>query len=559
MTTSFWTSTLQLTVHLALLLLGYWILDCLLAREHLSRWLKLLLIRSVQLTSFALLGLGLALYPVWTWSTAPLELRALTAFIGAFLAWNAATRDLCPVENSPKWEARLLLPLAAVGAYFSPAFALLSLSLLSLVFHFWSHHASFPMRALMALVSYACWVPLSNLHPTLLWATPSAGSLIILLIVMQASHYLIAGLGKARLGERWYSWMFDNHLHLLATSAYSWGWSRFLPFGFVRPIVLCLQRVERPLQVAAFSLELFAPLALLDFRVALAFSLSFCLFHGGVFLISGLLFWDWVLTNLALAATIYALPSTHVSFGGGALLVGSLLLVLFPLRHKLWRPMPLAWFDSPLTSRLRWEAEGQSGKIYEIYNNFMCPYERLYGRVHGYFLSPKPLLTYHLGEVFRPEIQKALLGAGPDSDAIDKLRDRFGISPPQDPFTERHTLFLQAFFATINGGFRKRVLPRALGWLKAPGDQIYYFGELPAFEGQEPVCVVHLRFVEDYFDGTDLKRLSDQVVLCVPIPKIPPLGALPEPSPQLLDTTLLTHANGRLILLPPNFSLLEAG
>ncbi len=543
------------------LLLAFAALDLLLARGMLTTHLPPTWRNSATLTGLLVLGL-VPLGLVWHWGNCPLELRLLAAFVATILAWNASTRDLCPVENTPKWAARIILPLAALGSFYSPALSVLSLALLSLVFRFWLHHASFPLRVLMVMSAYGCVSGFMDLFAPAALArlgqelTLDPSAVVFFLFVVQSSHYFIAALAKARLGPKWHSWITDNHLHLLATSAYSWGWGRFVPFSSWLRLVGAIKRVEVPLQAATFALELLAPLGLLHHGGAAAFSLAFSGFHLGVFTLSGLLFWDWILVDLALAG-VYLQGAAW--FGPAALLAGVALLLIFPLRHKLWRPMPLGWFDSPLTARVHWEAIGVSGRVYEIYNDFMCPYERLYGRVHGCFVPNKPLLTYHLGEVFRPELMRRLIDAGPNVAELEKLRDQFGIVPRNDALIARHVEFLGSFFSCLNRGAKKQILPRGLSWAKAPGDQIFYFGNLPAYRRQEPVVTVRLRFVEEYFDGQRPHRLDDQIVLEIPIPDVPPAQARPEPTPQALDAYLLRLANGRLIDLPVGSNFLDEG
>jgi hypothetical protein len=90
-----------------------------------------------------------------------------------------------------------------------------------------------------------------------------------------------------------------------------------------------------------------------------------------------------------------------------------------------------------------------------------------------------------------------------------------------------------------------------LAWLKAPGGQCFYWGELPAYQRQEPIRELEVVYREEYFDGATLLRLRDEPVLQLEIDdsQVPPPAAT-EPAPKQLDDLLLSAAAGRLIRLP---------
>ncbi|MEM1034908.1 MAG: hypothetical protein AAGN82_31500, partial [Myxococcota bacterium] len=494
----------------------------------------------------------------WRWDDIPggePGLRLLATTILGGLAWKASTRDIDVVFGRTHAGSRVAVVVAAVGAYFSPAWVWVGVAFLNRPFRLWEHHASLPMRVLQAVVAYlgvAGLVPrgaaLVGAHS---FAGPSPEAFIVFVVSIQASHYLMTGLAKGWLGPRWFSWVTDNRLHHLAASAYSWGWARFWPWSRWRRVVAGLRHAERPLQALAFAVEIGAPLALLDARVAIGLGLAWAGFHFGVFLCSGLLFWEWMLTNLALVGAVFAWGPTVAedAFGPAALALGTAFMVVFPLRHKLFQPLPLGWFDTPLTQRIHWYVEGESGAIYELYNDFMCPHEGLYGKVNGCFYAPVPVMTYQLGEVWRATLRDAIRAAGPHRDRLDTVRDAFGILPRDEALAARHEAYLSHFFAALAEGRRKHVLPRGLRGLKAPGGQVFHWGERPAYQGQEPAVRVEIRYRETYFDGEALVPIIDVVVrdLCLRTP-LPPVQR--ELTVKELDDVLLPLAVGRLVDLP---------
>ncbi|MEM8609227.1 MAG: hypothetical protein AAGF92_19145 [Myxococcota bacterium] len=539
-------------IDLVLMTVGYWAVDRLIRDDGLVRTLKRLGFRTereclvVVTTALALVA------PFWSWRPLPggESVRILATAVVAFLSWKAATKDVDVVLGEKHTVARAVLVACAVGAWWSPAFVLAAALLLTTPFSLWEHHATLPMRVLLATVAFAA---LSIAFVGVPSVMADAAILFWFVVTIQVSHYLITALAKAWLGPRWNSWPRENRLHHIAASAYSWGWMRFLPWATWRRVVHTVRRFERPMQASVFAVEALSPLALLHPDVAVALCVVWSCFHLGVFALSGLLFWDWILTNLAIAAAVILLPPdvTAQAFGPLQTLVAIVFMVAFPLRHKLWRPMPLGWWDTPFTQRVHWHAHGESGRVYGLYANFWCPHERLFGKVNACYLTPVPVMTYHLGEVWKHELRDALRAAGPSPEKLDELRAEFGIEPRSDELAENHVAYIRRLFYELNRGARKQVLPNALRWLKAPGGQCFYWGSLPGYRRQEPVTKVTLRYREEYYDGESLVRLEDLQILEIPIDdSCAQVAPVRPPTPKRIDDLLLEHAQGKLIDLP---------
>jgi hypothetical protein len=522
-------------LELALLTLAYAGVDFAVRRQGLR------IPRLLPLAACALLA------PFWSWEILPggNSVRIFAAALTATVAWPALTRDrdLLSGERLGLWRA--LLAIALAGIFFSPAALCAALFLLTAPFGQWQHHSTLPMRLLQAA---AAWAALAS---TTTFAFGDTATLVFFVLTITISHYFITALAKVWLGPRWHSWATGNRLSDLAAGAWAWGWARFLPWPAWLRVIRAVRPVERPLQAAAFALELAAPLALLHPHAAVGFCLAWAGFHVGVVALSGLFFWEWILADLALAALVLSLgDSAAAAFGAWPVAASLAFMAVFPLRHKLWKPMPLGWFDTPLTQRMHWRVTGESGREYGLYNDFMCPHERLYGKVHGCFLAPAPVLTYHLGEAWKPALRDALVAAGPDRAKLDAVRERFGVSAACPERAAHHRECLERFLSEVNRGARKHALPRGLRWLKAPGDQLFYWGDLPAFRGQERAARARVVYREEYFDGAALRRLREETVMDFEVRDLPPGGPLREPTPKELDDFLLSRAAGRLIDLP---------
>ena len=559
--------TLQFAIELALLTLGYWLFDLAVRQDGLVRLLGLLGLKRAPLPSLFLVGVLGAISWRWSWEVVPQgdALRLIGAGIASGLAWKATTKDIEIVSGEGHLFERLVLLVSVVGAWFSPAMLVASTLMLTTPFGMWEHHATLPMRVLQASAAFLLlafgtfWAPLevrgAILGPLAEYGVDSllftgSGVLFFFILTIQISHYIITALAKGWLGPKWYSWVKDNQVAHLMANAYSWGWARWMPWSRWYSFIRLVKRFTIPMQLYAFGIELLAPLALLDRSAAIFFCFGWSAFHFGVFVTAGLLFWDWVMANVLVAAALLLVPEEVLApiFGWQPMLLAMVFMLVFPLRHKLWKPMPLGWWDTPFTQRMRWYAHGESGEVYEVYNDFMDPHERLYGKVHACFLAPAPVCTYHLGEVYKHDLRDALREAGPTLAGLESVRERFGIQPRSEELADRHRKYLKAFFHALNEGKRKHVLPPALRWLKAPGGQIFYWGEGKRFARQERIEKVSIRYFEEYFDGEKLVRLREEHVEDIVVEPVEEI--VYEPTPKEMDLFLLEFAKGRLVDLP---------
>jgi hypothetical protein len=535
----------------AALLVSYWLVDLGQRREGLVGVLRRLGVRSADAEVCLVLVPAAAAAVAWPWAsvTHGAALRGLALVLVLPLAWKAATQDIDPARGDARWLDRLAIVASGLGAIVSPAFLVPSVYLLTSRFQMWEHHATLPLRLAQATIAYlvAVAIPKSSL------VINDVAMLLALLVTIQVSHYFITALAKARLGPRWYSWVTDNRLHYIAASAYSWGWSRWIPWARYRRFVAAVRAGEKPMQLVVYAVEALAPVALLHPTIALVMCGLWAGFHAMVFVTTGLLFWDWMAANAAVAVLILMLPDPVLAqaFGPLSFAVGMVVMFALPFRHKLWKPMPLGWWDTPFTQRVHWRVRGQSGAVYGLYSDFMCPHERLYGRVHGCFFVPHKAMTYHLGEVWKRELRDAIIATRGEPRALDEARERFGIDTREPAMAAHHRAYLRRVFSQLNAGARKHVLPRWLRWLKAPGGQIYYWGDLPAYRGQEPVVAVELHYREEFYDGKELQVVKVEHLTTI---EIGDALASPEPvhelSPKELDAMLIGRANGRLIDLP---------
>lgn len=441
----------------------------------------------------------------------PGPLRWFLVSVVALLTWRGVTSDYdVTVPLSPQRRDKLLLlSLAVASALWAPALlAWLAVSCGRL--RGWQHHAMMPTRLLKA---YLAWcVAAAALAPA---ATASAAGLVLVLGCVSLSHYVKPAWSKTRLGPRPWSWAWHNRTHYLIASAYSWGWARFLPSSAVSRILRRARVLDRPVNLLAVAVEAGGLVAFVDRRLLLAALAATALFNLAVALASGIFFWENITTNVGLATAVGALPTVPygTAFGWPAALLASA-VILLSAADLLWQPWHLGWWDAPFTARLHWQVETASGAVRGLYNDYMCPYEREFGRVEGYFLTDIPVLHGHLGIVWDRQLRDLIVKARGDPDRLHRLQQSYGRTHSDDERSAEHVAFLTAMFTRLNAGVRKSPLPRPLRRLKAPGGQLYRWGDLPAYHGEEPVRRITIRYQERCYlpETGDFLLLADRVV-----------------------------------------------
>ena len=454
---------------------AYWLVDVATRKEGLKKLFAGfgLTIRAEGALIITLAGVGTA---VWPWASLPAGhvLQVWALILLAPMVWKVATLDVDVATGRGQSVERILLVLSLAGVGLSPAALGAAVWLLSRSFNAWLHHASLSLRHLALLFAFtvAWWV----LQATELAAVGSEPYLIAAL-TMHASHYWVTAFAKGWLGgPRWYAWVWDNRLHDIAASAYSWGWARFIPEAHYLRFVRLLGWLDRPSQAAAFLLEGLAPLILVNVAFGVALPIGWILFHLVVFVASGILFLEWIFVNAGIAYLVAAHPESANVLGWTALLIGCAVMVLFPFRGILWQARPLAWWDAPWTQRIEWRVTGESGKTYALRNDFMCPHERMYGRIHGIFLFPEPMVGFHLGEVFLRELRDKILESRGEPARLEDIRRSFGIDTRDAALRARQRSVSEALLRSPESRRSKIHPPPRLAVAEVPGRAVLLLG-----------------------------------------------------------------------------------
>ena len=457
------------------------------------------------------------LTPWWNWSRIDptLQVRAIVLITSGVITWRGVTMDIDLVTGRAQVAHRSLMIALWVGLWFHPGFLIPLLHVGITWLRCWYLHQHLPIRVLQMFLGCSTgWWLVSLVAELRGVGEPARGAFLppflFVALCVVASHYFTSGIKKLRLGPRWHSWLRRDRLHQLTVGAYTQGWLGWWPEKRLLRLVRWLRPFDPLAKLGVLVLELSAIGLLMDPRLAVGLLVGLAGFHLVIFALSGIFFWQFVVSNLVLAGVVIAGPEGLIgaSFGPLEGLIGIGVVLAFPHRRKIWKPIGLGWWDSPFYGRAEREVRGRSGTWYGLHNDFLCPHERLFGQRYGDFLVHDPHLTSHLGEVERFTIYRALMEME-DVSELQAIKDKYGVDPYDAEQAADHDRILRTFIQNFNAGRPKRVCPR---WLKAPGGQMFYWGALPRFTGQEPIDRLVVRYRERWFDGERIVAVADRVI-----------------------------------------------
>ena len=337
-----------------------------------------------------------------------------------------------------------------------------------------------------------------------------------------ASYYYAAGVAKVYYGPEW-SWLLDNHLSNLSVGGHVRGW-----LGFLREdTFLAINGVARRLDLvlAAFTL-IFELGALACFfvhrRVAQLWFVLAILFNFGIFALTGICFWKWILTNIAFliftsrgGAPIYDRMCRHklvVLFG--------VLLVFFSRERTYYFPQTgVAWYDSRMVENYTIHAIGESGKEYVVAPSFLTPMEMHFGQGRLCYATDERSVTGIYGVTGSHQILTRLEQLENPEDAL-KLLQR-GRRCLDARTSKRLEDFFVRYFRNLNEHGRPH---RWLSWIGRP-THLWFQPRGELYDMQEPVDRIELWREVVVHHGDRLHRLDKKRVKDIQIPSARPEDA----------------------------------
>ncbi|MEM6584432.1 MAG: hypothetical protein AAF692_01630 [Pseudomonadota bacterium] len=219
-------------------------------------------------------------------------------------------------------------------------------------------------------------------------------------------NYFYSGVAKLALDGPFFSWVFENQTNDTALLA-AWYNGRWLlasnPELSVQ-IAQTLGALNTPSNLFVLVIQIAAPFAVLRMNWIKLQTILYDLMHLAIFFVVGILFWKWILLNLAFLAS--ASRVARERFDTGAKAVGVLAVVL---GFTVAQTAQLGWYNTlALSSRILY-ANTQDGESARVPTSFFL--NQSYSVSHARFAvdDPDAFPTSPMGNTFRYAIHQAAL------------------------------------------------------------------------------------------------------------------------------------------------------
>ena len=385
-------------------------------------------------------------------------LKYFVFFIFFIYAWRVITLDYNLYFNQPYHLDRITLCVLLILAIRFPL-AFIYFILLSLLFFY---QVTYPSSELVFPRAYVYTKPLIEILVLFIafifiksiYKKISVLAFFMVVICFHASNYFIPGLGKILLSEHYFDWIWINDLGNIFIAKYSQGWlASLVPLETMQVFVGWISSITIPMQIFAFLIQTIVLFVFFNKRLAISLFVSFELLHLGIFLLSGIFFWKWILLNLAIIYVIRNLNSKDIQqiFNYKSMLWTMPFIILgYGVFHSYW----LAWYDTPLNNFNKIYAITEDGKRYKVDVNLFAPYDRVfYRRTLNSFIN-KPLKSEW--DTRSQDLMMELMKLSNQNDKdlmlkdINRFEKKYGVNEFNKLQQDKVIAFIQIFFRNLN-------------------------------------------------------------------------------------------------------------
>jgi hypothetical protein len=483
---------------------------------------RLLSLRPGAVLTLVVIGLGTgaafrarSLGPRWSDFEQAHRLRGLIVLVAAVLAWVYATYPYNFYFDQAYDFDRLFLLAMVPLVFWRPVVLFPFLLVLFPTLWQFSHpiggfSPAAPMLLLRVLLLFAAYwlvrVVTGRAH---------AADFLFLLCCLIAAHYWVSGFGKLQLG-----WLTRDRIGWLLPATYANGWLGFLEPEAISALTRTLLALNWPMKVGTLLIECGALIALWRRGGLRTLLVAWIGLHAGIFLLTGILFWMWMLLDAAVLVLFFGRRAPELPIFTRPHFVLSLLLIG---GGALWfRPQKLAWLDSRVSYAYRVEGVGESGRSYALSPRFFSPYDYQLTLGNFGYLTPAPHLAITWGATYQPELVAALEHAT-SAERVLALEARMG----RDVFHVERSAIFDHFVQRFVGGWNQR--GHGGRWwtpLQAP-PLLWTFTRGPSPTAADPIARVVVHQVTTLFDDRRYLEIRERTVRVITLeseeePRAPP-------------------------------------
>ena len=220
---------------------------------------------------------------------------------------------------------------------------------------------------------------------------------IFLALTIHASNYFIPGVAKIEISPHGWEWTFSNEINNLFISAHLNGWLGFLTEERSLQIVNYLNHIDVFFTLSNMFIQLGAIFLLYSRRVSLWMFSIFELFHLGIVLMSGIIFWQWIILNLGFIYAIKHLSQENLKFLYNRRMF-TVFIAIVALSPLLYRPFVFAWWDSNVNTIYDVYIVTEKNRHIKLNSQDISPYDEMFAQnALISFIDKEPTLINNRG------------------------------------------------------------------------------------------------------------------------------------------------------------------
>lgn len=335
------------------------------------------------------------------------------------------------------------------------------------------------------------------------------GAFVFMLLCIVAGNYFPAGFAKIASG-----WLKNNHIYFLLSNMYTDGWVSFLSQETLSDITHFLSKYNLLLKLGCLVMEFGCILIFVRKNWSVRFFLlGFLSFHTLVFIMTGILFWPWMLLEIVLLVVFWkkgVFQSIIKSFSIWHIVFSVCLIFI---SSKWLRPSIYVWHDSPLSYSYSFEVIDTSGKTSNLPSNTFWPkYYEFAWTNDFHFIHEKPTLNIVWGVSFNGREVEELL-AFKDAEQVLAYEKEFGTNQLNPELAKEFERYMKDFVKE-----KKYELPLN-PWFKtfsAPAQRLVYPVD-NIYDGKNDIVKIIIYQKLAFFNGEEYKELRKTKVSTIDI------------------------------------------